>query len=409
MAIFKDYFQLRGVLNTSVMDALLHNPRSYTIPENELMRKPILKLILVSKQWCLLCLPRLYEHVTIFHLKALKALASALDIGSATSNISGRSMSYSPKIRRIDIMPNSPQNWRADHIEDFSTIHSLCPNLEIFCDVSGKSTPLSLLLVVLGFAEHNAIDRKPLRHIRWALGSSSWLSYIMPRIEKLGTIEVIIVDFGECRDVNFEDELSLPRLHTLQIQGTAGDAHKISRFLGRVSLWEIPALNRLILGKGFAWINAGFPFFETHGAKIKYLDVTRISTEDMFFPDPMVVSDFLLPCVNLVNLVVDCDVSPEEFPPSLSRVTIRTYMEHFPASNDLPLWYIRAMRSIGEIIRHVLKVPDRRLSSVRLLKFQWNMLEEPHWALLDLWKGWVQKLESRGVRLEDELGRTMSI
>jgi hypothetical protein len=405
LAVFKDHFQLTGIFDTSALEPLLRDPRSYTISESNFTWRNRWKLILVSKQWCILSLPLLYEHVTIFHLKRLKALASALNIGSVTSNISGRPIGHGIKIKRIDIMPSSPQNWTSNHIQYFSTVHSLCPNLEIFCDVSGNPTPLSSLSSVLGDTND---ERKPLRHIRWALGSSTALLHTMQMVEKLGTIEIMTIDFGACGYFDFEDQLSLPCLHTLRIEGVAGDAPEISALLRWVSLWEIPVLIRLILGSGFAWIENSLPFFMKHGPKIKYLDVVHIGRDHMHFAYPM-VARFLQRLVNLENLVINEGLSPKEFPPSLSRITIHTSMERFPASNDLALWCARATYNIGEIIRDILKITDRRLSSVRLLNFEWNMLDESHWSKwgevpLRRWEGWIQELESQGVRLEDEFG-----
>jgi hypothetical protein len=394
IAVFREIFHFPGRFDTSPLDPLSSEPRSYTVSENEFIWNHQWSVILVSKQWCTLCLPILYKHLIIRHLEHLEPLARALDIGSVTTSISGCPISYGVRTKRMDIILNAPQRWTDNQIHHFETIRSACPNLEIFCDATGNATPRSVLCTLIRHHGVYVNSSKPLRHIRWAPGDPTGLRFTIEELSKFSAIEVMMVEFGISAPHDFTSTVSLPRLHTLRLQGTQLDAVPMATFLCWMSHWDIPAISRLILSWGFFWSASCNTFFTEHGAKIKHLDIACVENNDA---GPRCLE----PCVNLENVVISDESSFSHFPSSLRRVTIHSNIESFPAtSTNLVL---QTVYNVEDIIREIQRIPDRKLSSIRLINFPWDVAKGIRLGDAAV-KDWVEELAAQGIKLEDEHG-----
>jgi hypothetical protein len=386
IAVFKEILHFPGRFDTSPLDPLASDQRSYTVSENDFSWNRQWNVILVSKQWCIICLPFLYEHVIIWHLEHLEVLASALDNLSVTSNISGCNINYGTRTRRMDILLGRLEVWTPNHFRHFETIRSLCPNVEIFCD------PYSSLSTFIKHYEGTTNSRKPLRHVQWGPGGFPELCWTTEQLSKFYAIEVMMVEFGSSPPQYFNCNITLPHLHTLRVQGSQLHASTMAEYLRWMSHWDIPAISRLILSGGFFGLDSN-AFFVAHGTKIKYLDIARVEVDYR-------VPRSLRPCVNLEHVVI-CDGLSLDYPPGLKRITVRTNVV-----SSSPHATLQTSYHVGNIIRDIERIPGRKPSSIRLVNVPWDVLKKAHFGD-GMVKIWVEGFAALGVKLEDESGETV--
>jgi hypothetical protein len=208
-----------------------------------------INLVLVCEYWRTLAISLLYEYVLLRHRHASVSFSQVMTAHTTSLELPGTPADgYSPHIsryvKRLDIHINWTQwnSFRLNKAPAFASSFQHCNNLDVLVSTTDGSQYADEVEVMVFevLIKHNPLLRY-IKRSRRVLTSTQM-------VRSFNAIEVLSLAISST-DIQIpsesNSELSLPRLHTLEIRVIDSNVHQFR--LVWLSNWHLPALRRLHL------------------------------------------------------------------------------------------------------------------------------------------------------------------
>lgn len=349
-------------------------------------------LVLVSKLFCDIATPLLYESINLWRSTQVHQLAHVLATSAARHRVGFGWWTRKIKLFLFDFTGEVESSVIRDSLR---RILDLTPRLVVYIDGNA------------------GLPRDPPRPVGSALRRLEWMFGSGPDPECLASIvqdnphlESLVLP-GISRAVG--KPLHAPRLKYIDLPLAVANSSAFAHW-SILSQWSLPHLSHLTLRahtlseSDRPAIEALEAFLDVHGGRITHLDL-RFSC--MMLPSYLSIdSTFLSRLPVLRELIFSMRYTPPLGPvgphhPNLAQIGLRDFTPERCPSNDCRVGIIA--RHFSDLVKRNVTWPS--LTSIRLLEADGVEFEKMPLIDASWWNHWIVSWRNKGVRFEDRRGK----